>query len=201
MPTLLRLFLYEQQHPEFDGDIADIPLDKCPHFNGRIFVYHSAVAQFYAPSDLCGAGGMYHKRIRSVPEWQGEHARCDTVFVETNSDQHGICGMCIARVMLFFLFVFEGKYYPCALVHWFVPVGHSVEDETGLWVVKPEFTLNGQRHLAVVHLDCISRGAHLTGVYGSSLLPDDFHFSYSLDVFRSYFVNSYADHHMHEFLT
>ena len=56
-----------------------------------------------------------------------------------------------------FSFVHDGSYYPCALIHWFVPVSNCVDDETGLWVVKPEFTANGQRHLAVVHLDCIAR--------------------------------------------
>lgn len=144
---------------------------------------------------------MYHERIRSTPIWQGEHARHDTVFIETDSDMPGMQGMCIGRVLLFFSFVYEGQYYPCALVHWFVPVGHRVDDETGLWIVKPEFTGNGRRHITVVHLDCITRAAHLIGVYGSSFLPDDFHYSFSLDTFRSYYVNTYADHHMHEFLT
>jgi len=91
--------------------------------------------------------------------------------------------------------------YHSAIARIFVPVGHSTDDETGFWVVKPEFTENGRQHLAVIHLDCIARAAHLTGVYGSSFLPDDFDFSFTLDVFHSYFVNSYADHHMHEFLT
>jgi hypothetical protein len=159
------------------------------------------VARFYAPSDLCGAGGMYHERIRSVPSWQGSHARRDTVFIETNSELPGMQGMCIGRVLLFFSFVHDGSYYPCALIHWFVPVSNCVDDETGLWVVKPEFTANGQRHLAVVHLDCIARAAHLSAVFGSSFLPDDFHFSFTLDVFHRYFVNTFADHHMHEFLT
>jgi hypothetical protein len=31
-------------------------------------------------------------------------------------------------------------------------------------------------------------------------LPEDFDFSDSLDAFNTYFVNPYADHHMHEFL-
>ena len=201
LPDLIRRFLFNQLHPDNDVSGDDISLDQCPYFSGRVFVYHSAIARFYAPSDLCGAGGMHHERIRSVPLWQGEHSRRDTVFIVTKPDKPRMEGMCIGRVHLFFSFIYEGQYYPCALIHWFVPVGHSTDDETGLWVVKPEFTENGRPHLAVIHLDCIARAAHLTGVYGSSFLPDDFDFSFTLDVFRSYFVNSYADHHMHEFLT
>ncbi|KAJ7744723.1 hypothetical protein B0H14DRAFT_2406828, partial [Mycena olivaceomarginata] len=37
-------------------------------------------------------------------------------------------------------------------------------------------------------------------VYGTTALPENFHFSDSLDAFDRYFVNPYADHHMHEFL-
>ncbi|EDR05786.1 uncharacterized protein LACBIDRAFT_302507 [Laccaria bicolor S238N-H82] len=40
--------------------------------------------------------------------------------------------------------------------------------------------------------------AHLLPVFGRDVLPFDFHFSYSLDAFESYYVNKYADHHSHE---
>lgn len=180
-----------------------VPLSDCPQFNGRVFVYHSAIARFYAPSNLCGAGGMCHEYIRSTPLWQGEYPRHNMVFVTTDSEHDGFMGMCIGRVYLFFSFVYKGIYYPCALVHWFVPVGETVHDETGQWVVKPEFVGNGpsrQQHLAVIHIDSIARGALLSPVYGSRYLPDDFHFSFALDAFHSYFVNNYADHHMNEFI-
>ena len=180
-----------------------VPLSSCPEFNGRVFVYHSAIARFYAPSDLCGAGGMYHRYIRSTLLWQNEYPRCDTVFVTTNSEHDGFMGMCIGRVYLFFSFVHEGLYYPCALVHWFVPVGETVHDETGQWVVEPEYVGNGvnrQQNLAVIHIDSIARDSLLSPVYREGYLPDDFHFSHALDAFHTYFVNSYADHQMHEFI-
>ncbi|KAF8485593.1 hypothetical protein F5888DRAFT_1625523, partial [Russula emetica] len=44
---------------------------------------NSAIARFFAPSDLCGAGGMYQERIRCNPSWRDEYARYDTVFVQT----------------------------------------------------------------------------------------------------------------------
>jgi hypothetical protein len=101
----------------------------------------------------------------------------------------------------FFSFTFWDVHYPCALIHWHSTVGDEPDEDTRLWVVKPEFTPNGHRNLAIVHLESIARGAHLIGVYGSAFLPEGFHFSYSLDVFRAYFVNCYADHHTHKFLT
>ena len=124
-------------------------------------------------------------------------------FVTMDLEHDRFVGMCIGRVYLFFSFVFEGIYYPCTLVHWFVPVGETIHDETGQWVVKPEFVGNGpncQQHLAVIHIDSIAHGALLSPVYGSGYLPDDFHFSFTLDALHSYFINNHADHHMNEFI-
>lgn len=120
------------------------------------------------------------------------------MFVKTNADD-GMRGMAIGRALLFFSFTFRDQYYPCALVHWLVP-GSAPDEDTGLWVVRPEFGVNRQRTLAVIHLDCVARAAHLLPVYGSSFTPDDLHFSDTLDTFRSYFVNRHVDHHSHDFL-
>jgi hypothetical protein len=179
--------------------LADIDVRDCPHFWGPISVYHSAIAYFYAPSDLCGAGGMYRERIRSNPNWHREYPRYDTVFVQTSAGLDGMPGMTIARVLLFFSFTFNDTYYPCALVHWLVP-GTEPDEDTGLWVVQPEFECNGHRTLSIIHLDCVARAAHLLPVYGSSFIPDNFHFSDSLDAFQAYFVNRYIDHHSHDFI-
>ena len=180
LPELVRRFLYDQLHSDTNISSFDVPLESCPRFNGHIAVFHSATAHFYAPSDMSGAGGMRQERIR-------------------------MAGMHIGRVLLFFSFIRNDVYYPCALIRWFVTVGPRVDDETGLWIVKPEtVTGNGNRsqpHLAVVHLDCIARAAHLIGVYGSAFLPEDFDFTFALDAFQSFYINTYADHHMHEFLT
>ncbi|KAJ6467262.1 hypothetical protein C8R45DRAFT_1106043 [Mycena sanguinolenta] len=199
-PALLRRFLYQELHPESDIPSTDIPLDHCPNFYGRISVYHSAVARFYAPSDLCGTGGMHRERIRSNPNWHGVYPRHDTVFIETNADQPGMEGMVIGRVLLFFSFTAPtGIEYSCALVHWFSPHGNAPDPDTGMWVVTPEMEA-GEKSLAIVTLDCIAWAAHLLPVYGSTFVPEDFHFSYSLDVFRAFFVNRYTDHHTFEFV-
>lgn len=78
--------------------------------------------------------------------------------------------------------------------------GDSPDPNTGMWVVTPEMQLGGLKSQAIVSLDCIARAAHLLPVYGTALLPEDFHFSYSLDAFQSFFVNRYADHHTHELI-
>ncbi|KAI0073291.1 hypothetical protein K474DRAFT_1686266 [Panus rudis PR-1116 ss-1] len=57
---------------------------------------------------------------------------------------------------------------------------------------------NGEHVSFVIHIDTILHGAHLIPVFRQGFLPNDFHYSYSLDCFRSYYVNKYADHHMHE---
>ncbi|KAH6869449.1 hypothetical protein BKA70DRAFT_1379649 [Coprinopsis sp. MPI-PUGE-AT-0042] len=41
-------------------------------FTGRIHVYHTAVAHFYAASDACGVGGMQRQIIRCNPCWHNQ---------------------------------------------------------------------------------------------------------------------------------
>ncbi|KAJ4485092.1 hypothetical protein C8R41DRAFT_896411 [Lentinula lateritia] len=91
----------------FQGD-AEQPqdLDQCLTFSGKITVYHSAISRFYAPSDLCGVGGMHSECIRSHPHWRNSYPCWDTVFVVTNQTLY-MCGLTIARVLLFFTFTLD----------------------------------------------------------------------------------------------
>ncbi|KAJ7016290.1 hypothetical protein C8F04DRAFT_1215764 [Mycena alexandri] len=196
-PLLLRRFLHTEVHGPLADDAVPPSLEACPTFDGEIIVHHSAIARFYAPSDLCGAGGMSRERIRSNPRWHG-YARRDTVLVDVGGQ--AMRGLVAGRAMLFFSFEFHEKEYQCALVHWFIPVGDVPDPDTGMWVVEPEY-IGAHPSLQVISVDAIARGGHLIGVYGASALPEDFHFSDSLDAFNTYFVNHYADHHMHELLT
>lgn len=142
---------------------------------------------------------MYREWIRSNPNWQGDFARYDTVFVETNAECAGMPGMAIGRARLLFSFKFGGHTRRCVLVDWFV-LHKDRDDVTGMWVVRPEFQGNGRRASSIIHLNCVMRAAHLLPIFGSAFLPEDFHFSDSLDAFQAYFVNPYIDHHSHEFL-
>ncbi|KAJ7884750.1 hypothetical protein B0H14DRAFT_3128302 [Mycena olivaceomarginata] len=173
------------------------PLPHVPYLGVRSLFTTPLWPRFYAPSDLGGAGGMYRERIRSNPNWHG-YPRRDTVLVDVGAPL--MRGIVIGRVLLFFSFVFADRSFECALVNWFVPVGNAPDPDTGMWVVELE-RYRGVPTVAIVPVDSIARGAHLIGVYGTAALPEDFHFSDSLDAFNTYFVNPYADHHMHEFLT
>ncbi|EDR05785.1 uncharacterized protein LACBIDRAFT_302506 [Laccaria bicolor S238N-H82] len=55
---LTRCFLYDQLHTDDGTSSADIPIQQCPYPTGRVSVFHSAVATFYAPSDESGIRGM-----------------------------------------------------------------------------------------------------------------------------------------------
>lgn len=164
------------------------------------------MASFYAPSDFCGTGGMYHERIRANPRWKGSR-RFDTVFVtvsDEDSEENSVSfmhGMLVARVFLFFSF-YDPKLceeLPCALVNWFIPVTEDPDSSTGMWVLKSEVS-GGRPTLEVIHLDTIVRGAHLLPQYGSGFLPEDFNYFDALDAFKSYFVNHLIDYHAHELL-
>ena len=100
-PLVIRRFLYGILHP---GCEIPTSLSQIPTFNSSIHVYHSAIARFYAPNDLCGAGGMSCEIICANPSWH-RMKRYDTVFVALN-DKPGMLGMVIACVLLFFHFSF-----------------------------------------------------------------------------------------------
>ncbi|KAF8193121.1 hypothetical protein K438DRAFT_1934856 [Mycena galopus ATCC 62051] len=198
LPRLLHRFLYAQAHPDLDVPLETIPLDACPELPSRIMAYPSATATFYAPSDHSGLGGQLRERIRAVRSWRGGPARYDCVFVEEDADQSGFRGLLAARVLLFFSFKHNGIVYPCAAVTWFSAVGESPCPDVGMWMVEPDLDGRGQRVLDIIHLDSILRGAHLIPIYGNSYLPRHIKHTASLDSFRAYYVNKYADHHSHE---
>ncbi|KAJ7240912.1 hypothetical protein C8J57DRAFT_1085481 [Mycena rebaudengoi] len=52
--------------------------------------------------------------------------------------------------------------------------------------------------LDIIHIDTILRGAHLIGIYGADFFPRYFPHSASLDRFKAFYINKYADHHSHE---
>lgn len=156
------------------------------------------MATYYAPSDLSGIGGMHREHIRATDSWFKGPPRYDCVFIETDASQDGMQGLHIGRLKLFFSFVRDGVYFPCALVEWFEVIGSQPDELTGMWVVEPELTRMGQRECAVVHIDSLIRAAHLIPLYGPNPLPSNFDHSNSLDAFRAYYVNKYIDHHAHE---
>jgi hypothetical protein len=69
-----------------------------------------------------------------------------------------------------------------------------------MWIVEPDFQHGKPCLEEVIHLDTVLCGTHLIGVSGTHFLPKvpDFTFNKSLDVFTSFYVNKYVDHHAHE---
>ncbi|KAG1725159.1 uncharacterized protein EDB91DRAFT_1239889 [Suillus paluster] len=195
LPLLAREFLSSQLNP----GAALIDWNDLPRIDGPIAVFHSAVATFSASSDVSGTHGMHWELICCTPLWRRKHPHHDCVFVVEDQEKAGMRGMIIGRVKLFFSFAFKGVTYPCALIDRFSRMGRGPDSITGMWKVKPEvFGQHRTRVQSVEHVDTILRSAHLIPVFGSGPLPDGFHFAHSLDVFNSYYVNKYADHHAHE---
>jgi len=101
----------------------------------------------------------------------------------------------VARVHLLFRFSHDGINYPCALVRWY-----STSDEpdpaTGFWVVEPEFTHRGTRHMGVIHLDSIVQGAHLLPRFPSDApVYREINYMNVLDLYTSFYVNKFINHH------
>lgn len=175
-----------------------VALDTCPEAPSRIFMYPSAVAMFYAPSDLSGVGGMHRERIRAVSSWRKGPARYDCAFLEKDPGLAGFRGLHVVQVLLFFKFTLDKTEFPCALVSWFSPIGDDPCEDMGMWIVEPDLDAHGHRVTSVVHLDCILWGAHLIGVTGKEKVPRKLQHSDSLDAYKAFYVNKYIDHHAHE---
>ncbi|KAG1840904.1 hypothetical protein DFJ58DRAFT_718262 [Suillus subalutaceus] len=195
---LVRQFLHDQRNPDHPIPGHEMDVSLCPDFNGKVHIFHSAVASFYAPSDICGVNGMLRHVIRSAPTWHNGPACHDCVFIEHDSTLPGFQGLYVAQVILFFSFHFRGVDYPCALVRWFETIGDQPCPNTGMWMVEPEFDANGQRLTSVVHLDTILRPAHLIPVYGNHFIDHDIKCTDSLIAFAAFYINKFSDYHAFE---
>ncbi|TBU21206.1 hypothetical protein BD311DRAFT_679062, partial [Dichomitus squalens] len=101
--------------------------------NLRIGVHYHAYAMFYAPSEIAGPGGMYREVIRCNPSWHGRYARYDTVLINLDPDGSFLDGsLIVARVLLFFSFMFDNTKYECAFVEWFLLQDDEPDPLTGM---------------------------------------------------------------------
>ncbi|KAG2343983.1 hypothetical protein BDR05DRAFT_975684 [Suillus weaverae] len=166
LADLVSQFLSRQLYPDMDPTEVPDSLMDCPHFNGKIWVFNSAVLVFFALSDLSGIGGMKREYIHASPKWRSGHA----------------CKDCV------------GVYYPCAVVRWFNRVGNTPDDDTRMWMVEPS-PVDQHTHFTVIHVDTIFRSAHLIPVYSTDILPLVIKSHHVLNIFTLFYVNKYADHH------
>ena len=201
LPLLLRQFLFDQLHPD-ELPAVQNPIAILPTIDTSVNVFHSACAIFYAPSDVSGTHGMQRQIIRATPSWRQKEARYDCVLIVEDQDKPGMRGMVVGRVRCFLSFMHNDITYPCALVDRFKRVGRSPDPITGMWKVQPETARSRhglrRRIQSIVHIETILRNVHLIPVFGSGFVPHRLHFSDSLDVFATYYVNKYADHHSFE---
>jgi hypothetical protein len=190
---LLEQFIYEQQNQNV---VIGENIPPVEPLTGKVYLYPSAVATYYAPSDLSGIGGMHREIIRASSSWHGGHPRYDCVVVEHDAAQEGFKGLYVARIFCFLSVKHHETVLPCALVQWFSQVDTKPCQDTGMWIVKPD----SNHPTSVIHLDCILRGVHLIGVVGNDFLPTWFTCHDSLEAFQSFFVNKFSDNHAHEIL-
>lgn len=202
LTTHIQQFLHDQLHCSDSNSEASESgagsSSALPELHEKITLYTSAIATFFAPSDVSGIGGMRYERIRAVDTWRNGPGRYDCVFISTDPTVEGMRGFDIAQVRLFFSFKHNGVHYPCAFVHWFKHVHDSPDENTGMWVVEPETREDGTRFASVIHLDCIFRAAHLMPVFGHEFVPTYLSYTQTLDAFRTYYVNKYIDHQAFE---
>ena len=170
--------------------------DAYPVFEGKVHIFNSAIATFYAPSDISGITGMHREYIRATPSWRKGPARYDCVLVNTKPDVTSARAFEVARVFLFFSFVHDNKEYPCAFIQWYSFVGTKPDEDTGCWVIEPEFGDDGLAHVAVIHIGCIIRAAHLMPVTRTAQFVDQsITMHNSLDKSKLFHLNKFVDHH------
>lgn len=194
---MIRRFLYDQIYLDEHLSSEHADLDDCPDFRGRVGVYLCATSTFYAPSELAGSGGMHREIIPSTPTWYTEYERRDTVLIQDSSDDDPMGGMAVGRVMRILSVTYDGIRYPFVYVERYKVEGNAPDPLTGMWIVHPEMCRR-RRSVALVHIDCVVRACHLIGVYGTTPVPLRFHFADSLDAFKAFYLNRFADYHSHE---
>ena len=104
VPSLLDLiswFLYQEINPSCDIPLANIPLEFCPQYMGKVYTYPSAITTFYTPSDLSGIGGSLREQIQCAPEWRNGTACHNCVFVccDPNMPLPDFHRLCVAQVI------------------------------------------------------------------------------------------------------
>jgi hypothetical protein len=183
------------------GDGLPPPLATIAAGNARVWVYMSATALFYAPSDPSGVHGMKREWIRCTPNWRRRGRRDDCILVDVDPED-APDGLQAARVKLLFAVQYghDQVKYPCALVHWYSDHDTEPDPDTGMRVLEPSVHPDGSPDMDVISLDSIVRAAHLTPVYGPAMVPDHLKFWQTLDSFQAFYLNNYIDHHMFDLL-
>ncbi|KAI6144294.1 hypothetical protein BKA82DRAFT_169355 [Pisolithus tinctorius] len=142
---------------------------------------------------------MHHEYIHSCPMWRNKGPCFNCVFVVTNPEAEDMCGLDIAHILCFFSFKYQGTLYPCTVIRWFNCMGDGPDVATGMWIVRPSYNAHNVPHIAIIHINVIYRAAHLIPIYAAhnintrDIKPHD-----SYNMFNSFYVNKFTDHHAFE---
>ena len=139
----LHLFFLDQTCASPDFDMLPMD-DQPPKIDNLITLYPSAVATYFAPSDLSGIGGMHSECICATLNWRKEGPCYDAVFVNTNPDEDGMQGLDVACIKQFFSFKPQGRLYPCAMIQWYSRCGDEPDEDTGMWIIEPDEDEDGE---------------------------------------------------------
>ena len=115
-PNLLLLihqFLAHVTGPNPNGSKSDLSEHLLPTFLNKFSIYKSAIASFYAPSDVCGIKGMHCKWIHATPSWQKGAAHYDTILIDTYLDYDVNQGTDVTQAKLFLSFCYKDTEYCC----------------------------------------------------------------------------------------
>ncbi|KAG2072852.1 hypothetical protein BDR04DRAFT_1127448 [Suillus decipiens] len=159
-PQLIQKFIHNQAHAA-DPDHPIFDPSSAPLFLGKVAVFNSATASFYAPSDLSSTG--------------------DTDIMN---------GLTVAHQSHIF--------FQCAVIWWFSHVLDACDPDTGMYVVAPTTLEDNTPDISIIHIDCIFCAVHFIPLYSSNFLPHTVTSHDSYNIFHSYFINKYADHHAFE---
>ena len=201
MPILFRRYLYDLKYPHHAG--AHVAVSACPQYEGNITTKASASISFFTPSDSTGISGHRKEQIRATVSFQG-FPRYDTVLVRTAvraNVQPGLHGLLVAHLVLLFNFPFESKDCPTAVVRWFTFDGESLDEDSGMCIIKPQNHPDGKPSFGLIPVEAIVRACHLIPVYGKVAVPPRVKFHNSLHLFKSYYLNKFIDHHSFEILS
>lgn len=192
--------MYDVQHPDTHNHRPTaVSLDDCPQISPVLSVVRSARTRFFAPSDCSGVTGHKGERVQATPSWRKRAARYDTVLIKAGSES-GPHGLSVARLRMLFSFNLEGKKVPTALVEPFSYKNDSPDEDTGMWVLERNLRHGGSRDLHFIPLHMIVRACHLLPVYGNKPVPLGLLPENCLNIFKTFYLSKYADHHAFEIL-
>ena len=85
-----------------------------------------------------------------------------------------------------------------AVVQWFLYVIDSCDPDIGIYLVAPSTNDNDTPDTSIIHIDCIFHTVHLISIYDVNFLPHEITPHDNYNMFCTYYVNKYVDHHAFE---